>query len=67
MSDFARDQLRGKLSSVITADTIITVIGENFPMPMIVAEQEARRVISLFRTAFGNIVNLTPTVMFDRE
>ena len=64
--DFARDQLRGKLSATISADTIISVIGEQFPMPTMAAEQEARRIVSLFRMAFGCVDNLTPTVMLDR-
>ena len=36
--DFARNLLRGKLNAKVSADTVIAVIGENFPMPTITLE-----------------------------
>ena len=65
--DFARDQLRGKMNDDVTVDTVIAVVGEHFPMPTITAEQEARRVVNLFRNSFGNVRFLTPSVFLNRE
>ena len=50
--DFARDKFRGKLSTKISADNLIAVIGEHFPVSTMTAEQEARRVIRKFREGF---------------
>ena len=53
--DFARDKLRGKLSDKISADNVIAVMGEHFPVSTMTAEEEARRVVRKFREAFLNI------------
>ena len=50
--DFARDRLRGKIGGSVTADSVITIIEEHFPMATMTAEEEARRVVSAFRAAF---------------
>ena len=50
--DFARDKFRGKLSNKISADNVIAVMGEHFPVSTMTAEQEARRVIRKFCETF---------------
>ena len=64
--DFDRDRLRGKIGGAVTADSVITVIGEHFPMSTMTVEQEARRVISTFRSVIIQVDNLTPSIFLDR-
>ena len=65
--DFARDKFRGKLSEKVSADNVIAIIGEHFPVSTMTAEQEARRVIRKFREAFLNIDNLAPSSFLNIE
>jgi len=50
----------------VTTDSTITVFGEHFPMNTMTAEQENRRVMSVFRSAFVQVENLKPFVFLDR-
>ena len=65
--DFARDKFRGKLSNKISADNVIAVMGEHFPVSTMTAEQEARRVIRKFRAAFLDVKNLSPSSFVNVE
>ena len=62
--DFARDKFRSKISAKISADNVIAVMGEHFPVSTMTEEQEARRVIRKFREAFLNVENLPPPHLF---
>ena len=51
----------------MSVDTVVAVIGEHFPVPTTTAEHEARGAIGLFRTFFGRVKNLTPSIFLTRE
>ena len=63
--DFARDQLCGELSNIISGDIFITVMGKHLPMSTVTTEQEACLVVTSFCTAFGNISNLSSSMFLD--
>ena len=65
--NFARDKLRGKLSKKISADNVIAIMGEHFPVSTMTAEQEARRIVRKYREAFLNVENLSPSSFLDVE
>ena len=65
--DFARNLLGDKLNAKVSGDSVITVIGDHFPIPTTTAEQEARRVISQFRDFFGDVSNFAPTVFWTEK
>ena len=66
-STFLGIYFEGKLNEKVSADLVIALIGEHFPIPTITTEQEARRFICRFCVSFGDVSNLTPTVLLDRE
>ena len=64
--DHTRSRLRGMLNDSITVDEAISFIGEHFPLSTMVAEEEARRVVRLFRSAFDDLGLLDCQSVFDR-
>ena len=50
----------------MTANSAITVFGQYFLMSTMTAEQEAHRVVYVFRSAFVQVENLEPSVFLDR-
>jgi len=60
----AIERLRPKLKDC-SADALIAVFAEHFPLSTHAAEQEARRAVQAFQNEFGNIENLEPTGFVD--
>jgi len=60
----AIERLRPKLKDC-TADALIAVFAEHFPLSTHAAEQEARRAVQVFQNEFGNVDNLEPTGFVD--
>ena len=56
--DFARDNLRGKISDIVSTDNVIAVICEHFSVSTMASEQEARRFIRCFRAVFVDVTNI---------
>jgi len=60
----AIERLRPKLKDC-TADALIAVFAEHFPLSTHAAEQEARRAVQAFQNEFSNVDNLEPTGFVD--
>ena len=60
------NRLRSKLSDY-SADVVISVFNEHFPLSTISTEQEARRIVHAIPSSFSDVKNLTPTAFLDRN
>ena len=49
----------------MTTDSVVTVFDETFSMRTMTAEQESRRVVSVFHSAFVQIDNLKLSIFLD--
>ena len=56
-----------KMNATVSADSVITGMGELFPIISITAEQETCRTISSFRTVFGDVSNFCTSVFLNRK
>ena len=50
----------------MTVDEGVSFIGSHFPLSTLTTEEEARRVIRMFRAAFGAVANLEPLAFIYR-